>query len=195
MLVGRSWADELLAETVGARRDLPRRHFEKLVAAASAAVRDRLAQASPHLADDIRDIVSGISEETRAAPHQPRDYAAAKNTIKMSFAANKLGEKEVAGFAQQGKFEYTAFAIATICDVPLEAVERAFQGEGGEPVLILAKAAGFSWPTAQCLLRLSTDGATMSAQECATAHAHFDTLKITTAQRFYKVRQANVKGR
>jgi uncharacterized protein (DUF2336 family) len=198
MLVGRSRADELLAEAVGTRRDLPRRHFEKLVASASAAVRNRIADATPALSDDIRNILAAIPEEIYGAANQPRDYAAARNTIKLLCAANKLGESAVASFAKQGRFEETAVAVATVCDVPLEAVERAFYNPDWEPTVILVKATGFAWETAKCLLELCVGGAQVPAEDLANAKAHFDTLQIGTAQRvlrLYKVRQANVMER
>jgi uncharacterized protein (DUF2336 family) len=193
MLVGRSGADELLAEVVGMRRDLPRRHFEKLVAAASAAVRDRLASANPHLVNDIRDILARTDEETGEIAERPRDYAAAEAVVQALITSNKLGENEVATFAKDGKFEETAVAVAKICEVPLEAVERAFLTKGPEPVLILAKAAGLSWGTTSCILRLRAGGTPMEDDE--SAQVQFIKLQVATAQRvlrFYKVRQAAV---
>jgi uncharacterized protein (DUF2336 family) len=193
ILVGRSWADELLAEIVGTRRDLPPRHFEKLIAAASGAVRNRLAQGSPHLADSIGDILARIAEQAKAAAEKPRDYATAKNVVQALFTSKQLGETEVADFASQGKFEETAVAMATLCGVPLEAVERAFLNSGSEPALILAKAAGFSWETAKNILRLCAGGVPLSAESRDNAQAHFNKLQVATAQRvlrFYKVRQS-----
>jgi uncharacterized protein (DUF2336 family) len=193
MLVRRSWADEFLAEMVGVRRDLPAPYFEKLIAAASSAVRTRLAHANPHLADQIHDILARITEEARTAAERPRDYTAATDAVKALSASNKLGEAEVASFAQNGRFEETAVALATICQVPLDAVERAFVGHGAEPVLILARSADFSWETTRLVLRLCSSGAAMTSEERDSAHAHFDKLQVATAQRvlrFYKVRQA-----
>jgi uncharacterized protein (DUF2336 family) len=193
ILVGRSWADELLAEIVGTRRDLPTHQFEKLIAAASGTVRNRLAQASPHLAGNISDILSRIAEQAKAAAEQPRDYATAKNAVQTLFTSKQLGETELANFASQGKFEETAVAMAILCGVPLEAVERAFLNSGSEPALILAKAAGFSWETAKNILRLCAGGKALSAESRDSAQAHFDKLQVATAQRvlrFYKVRQS-----
>jgi uncharacterized protein (DUF2336 family) len=195
MLVGRSRSDELLAEVVGMRRDLSPQRFEKLMAAASAAVRSRLANANPHLAGAIKDILARISEEALEVAEQPRDYTAAANVVKSLFSAKGLGESEVAAFAQQGKFEETVVAIAAICDVPIDAVERAFLNKGSEPVLILAKAAGFSWDTAKLVLRLWSDGIPMAAADRDSARAHFNRLQVGTAQRvlrFYKVRKSAV---
>jgi uncharacterized protein (DUF2336 family) len=192
MLVGRSWADEFLAEAVGMRRDLPSHHLEKLIAAASCAVRSRLAHSSPHLASYIRDVTARIAEEAKQAAGGPRDYAAARSVVLPLSKANKLGENEVATFAKQGKFEETAVALATICNVPLDAVERGFGNRTGEPLLILAKAANFSWDTTKCLLRLCAGGP-MAAVDRDSANAQFNKLQVGTAQRvlrFYKVRQS-----
>jgi hypothetical protein len=107
VLVSKSSADELLAEIVAMRRDLPPDRFEKLIAAASSAVRNRLAYASPHLADKIRVILTRITAEAKEAAEKPRDYATAKNLVRALHTSKELGEAEVADFAKQGKFEET----------------------------------------------------------------------------------------
>src|SRR5258708_32227908 len=47
-LVKRARGDDTLARNLGTRRDIPRHHFLKLVASASAAVRERLVAEMPH---------------------------------------------------------------------------------------------------------------------------------------------------
>jgi uncharacterized protein (DUF2336 family) len=191
-LVGRSRQDDVLAEIVGMRRDLPPERFERLMAAASAAVRSRLAYANPHLAEQIREILASIAEQTKEAAEKPRDYAAAREAVRALIVAKTLRENEVAAFAKQGQFEETAVALAALCALPIEAVERAFAGKSSEPVLILAKAAGFSWDTAKVMLRLYAGGVAMSAADRDSAQTQFIRLQTATAQRvlrFYKVRE------
>ena len=193
MLVQRSLADDLLAEIVGMRQDLPQHQFEKLITAASEAVRNRLVFASPELGDQIRTVVARITEAAKEVAQKPRDYTAAMGTIRDLAGAKALGEKEIADFARGGKFEETAAALATICQVPLATVERAMVGQGWEPALILARSAGFSWDTTRLVLRLCAGGTAMSPEQRDTAQAHFNKLQVTTAQRilrFYKVREA-----
>ncbi len=69
MLVKRSSSDEALAVQVGARRDLPRQHFLRLLEQASATVRARLAAENPAAAAAVEgvlsEVVGGIRSETR----------------------------------------------------------------------------------------------------------------------------------
>jgi len=69
MLVKRSAGDEALALHVGARRDLPRQHFLRLLEQASATVRARLSAENPAAASAVEGVVSevvgGIRSETR----------------------------------------------------------------------------------------------------------------------------------
>jgi hypothetical protein len=64
-------------------------------------------------------------------------------------------------------------------------------GERADPVLILARAVGFSWPTVRAVLN-ARPGAKPSPQTLDVARENFDRLTATTAQRvvrFWQVRQ------
>src|SRR6185295_6186873 len=69
-LVARSSGDDELAVHVGARRDLPRQHLLKLIEAASASVRQKLAAADPETAAAVREVVAEIDVGLRAAPRR-----------------------------------------------------------------------------------------------------------------------------
>jgi hypothetical protein len=103
----------------------------------------------------------------------------------------KLGEADVAEFAKAGKYEETIAALSTLCAVPVEVVDRLMNGERADPVLILARAVGFSWPTVRAVLN-ARPGAKPSPQTLDVARENFDRLTATTAQRvvrFWQVRQ------
>ena len=71
-------------------------------------------------------------------------------------------------------------AVATICELPLEAVEHAFLGKSAEPILILAKAAGLSWETTSSILQLCAGGIPMPAEDCESAQVQFIKLQAAT---------------
>jgi hypothetical protein len=58
MLVKRSSSDDALAMHVGARRDLPRQHFLRLLEQASATVRARLAAENPDAAAALEGVLT-----------------------------------------------------------------------------------------------------------------------------------------
>jgi hypothetical protein len=75
--------------------------------------------------------------------------------------------------------------------VPVEVVDRLMSGERADPVLILARAAGFSWATVREVI-CSRPGLKPTAQVLDAAYENFERLTAVTAQRvvrFWQVRQ------
>jgi uncharacterized protein (DUF2336 family) len=190
LLVERSSGDGVLAERVGERADIPRRHFVSLLAKASDTVQKKLVAANPQAADYIRHVVADIEGKLKAA--QARDYTAARARVEALHQAGKLGESEVHSFAKSGKFEETAVALALLCGLPIEVIEQALLDERPDMLLILAKAIGYCWATAKLLLLLRSGGRGASQQDLELALHSFDRLQVSTAQRavrFYQTRQ------
>ncbi len=157
-LVRRSEGDDELAQAVGSRPEIPRQQFLKLLTSASSAVRQALEVANPGYAHEVRDVVaevaSAIQLKTATAS---RDFAAAQALIESMQAAGRLTEGNIVAFARAGKFEETAAALAIMCGVPIDVVERAMVQDSAETVLIVGKAIGLSWATTQAVLMLSAD--------------------------------------
>jgi uncharacterized protein (DUF2336 family) len=103
----------------------------------------------------------------------------------------KLTEADIAEYAKAGKYEETIAALATLCAVPVEVVDRLMSGERADPVLILARSAGFGWPTVREVI-IARPGAKPSGQVLDAAFENFEKLTAPTAQRvvrFWQVRQ------
>jgi uncharacterized protein (DUF2336 family) len=192
-LVKRAEADGVLAEKVGMRTDIPPRLFRELLMRASDVVQKRLlAQAKPETQAEIRRVLAKVTEEV-AAKAAPRNYAAALAAVRALHKERKLGEADVAAFAKAGKYEETIAALATLCVVPVEVVDRLMSGERADPVLILARAAGFSWPTVRDIIS-ARPGVRASRDVLDAASDNFERLTAATAQRvvrFWQVRQGS----
>ena len=190
-LVKRAEQDGVLAEKVGMRTDIPPRLFRQLLIQASEVVQRRLlSKAKPETQAEIRRILAQVTDEV-AAKAAPRNYAAALAAVRTLHKERKLGEADIAEFAKAGKYEETIAALATMCAVPVEVVDRLMNGERADPVLILARAIGFGWPTVNAILN-ARPGSKPSAQTLDAALENFDRLTATTAQRvvrFWQVRQ------
>ena len=191
-LVERSVGDEVLAVHVGTRRDLPRQHLLKLVERASAAVRQKLAAADPAAAAAIQEVIAEIDGNIRAASRRAStDYAAARKEVEALHNAGRLGEQEVYAYADARKFEETAVALSLVTKTPIDLVERAMLDDNPDMAMILAKVAGFSWSTAQCIL-LRAANRSLSVQDLDRALSGFSRLKPTTARSiiaFYDARR------
>jgi uncharacterized protein (DUF2336 family) len=190
-LVQRAEQDGVLAEKVGLRTDIPPRLFRQLLMQASDVVQKRLlAQAKPDTQAEIRRVLAKVTDEV-AAKAAPRNYAAALAAVRALHKERKLSEADIAGFAKAGKYEETIAALATLCAVPVEVVDRLMSGERADPVLILARAAGFGWPTVREIIS-ARPGTKPSAQVLDAAFENFERLTAATAQRvvrFWQVRQ------
>ena len=190
-LVKRAEQDGLLAEKVGMRTDIPPRLFRQLLMQASEVVQKRLlAKAKPETQAEIRRVLAQVTDEV-AAKAAPRNYTSALAAVRAMHRERKLGEADIAEFAKGGKYEETIAALATLCAVPVEVVDRLMNGERADPVLILARAAGFGWTTVKAVLN-ARPGAKPSPQTLDVARDNFERLTASTAQRvvrFWQVRQ------
>jgi uncharacterized protein (DUF2336 family) len=190
-LVKRAEKDGMLAEKVGLRTDIPPRLFRQLLMQASDVVQKRLlAQTKPETQAEIRRILAKVTDEVGARA-APRNYTAALATVRAMHKERKLTEADIAEFAKSGKYEETIAALATICTVPVEVVDRLMSGERADPVLILARAAGFGWTTVRDVMN-ARPGLKPSNQVLDAARENFERLTAATAQRvvrFWQVRQ------
>jgi len=112
-LVARAQSDEALALRVGARRDLPRQHFLKLIETASAAACAKLEAANPQFAgavhDTITEVVAKLRSELRNAS---ADHATARAQVQRLHQLGRLGEADIYDFARERKFEQTTVALS-----------------------------------------------------------------------------------
>jgi uncharacterized protein (DUF2336 family) len=191
-LVLRAENSDVLAEGIGARPDLPRHHFLRLLAAASSAVREKLEAANPQNAEDIRTIVSEVTRAIAArAAGESREYNEALNRVGALKAAGELGDYEILRFAADQKYEFVVAAIAVLADLDVASVNHAIMQKRFETVLTIARAIGLGWPTVRMLLQLRAGSAALSARELEQALASFSRLKPETARQALSLKQRN----
>jgi hypothetical protein len=121
-----------------------------------------------------------------------RDYTAAQAAVMALHQAGELGEPALFELAKNKKFEETVAALSVLCRVPIETADRLMAGDKPDPILILCKAAGYSWTTARAIIlsRPSLRGTSNASLDAA--FANFEKLSPSTAQRvvrFWQVRQ------
>ncbi|HZS63581.1 MAG TPA: DUF2336 domain-containing protein [Xanthobacteraceae bacterium] len=196
-LVKRAEGDGILAEKVGLRPDIPDHLFRALLMQATDVVQKRLlVKAKPETAAEIRRVLAKVSHEIGAkAP--PRDYKSAQRIVQQMQQTGALGERELAEFAEAGRFEETVVALAVLCQVPLEVVDRLLCAERADPVLILCKSAGFSWPTVRAIMVARPGKQGTSSQGLDDARANLERLSASTAQRvvrFWQVRPVGIRN-
>lgn len=182
-LIDRAQTDEVLAEKVGRRPDIPVPMFRALLLKATAVVRERLfVLATPDLQAEVQSVLAKVSKElgSKAAP---RDYSAARRTIQELRRAGKLDEAQVVEFAKACRYEEMIVGIADLCGVPINVVDRLMGGERPDPILILCKSVGWGWGTARAIIGGRLGRKANSSHGLDAAFSNFERLTPTTAAR------------
>jgi uncharacterized protein (DUF2336 family) len=175
--------DGVLAEAVALRADVPDHMFRELMTRATEVVQRRLlAQARPETQSEIRRILARVSGE--AFPAKPaRDFSVAQARMRDLAKAGQLGEADLVAFASSQSYDETVAAMSQLTGVPVDVVDRLMSGERPDPILILCKAAGYSWPTAREILMARLGNRGKAAPSIDAASANFDRLSVATAKR------------
>ncbi|MET0708050.1 MAG: DUF2336 domain-containing protein [Tardiphaga sp.] len=193
-LLSHAERDDGIATCVGMRKSIPRHHYLKLVAKASAAVRARLEAAHPQWASDVSLVVQEVARRARSAPSAvTQETATAHGLVRLLFEDGRLDEFQVAKFAQAGKFDEANAAIACLANVPIAVAETMMVESRTEGIFILAKVAGFSWPTVKAIINMRQILSGMALSDDRSDKDIYERLRPTTAQqvlRFHRMQQA-----
>jgi uncharacterized protein (DUF2336 family) len=191
-LVRRSEGDDRLAACVGSRPEIPPHLFLKLLAKASQSVRAKLEAAHPGARREVREVVGEVAGRMRAEAHEGApDYMAARAYIAALQRRGQLDDRKMEAIAKAGRIEEIVTALAVMCELPFEFVERAMKQERAEMILIIAKATALSWSTVKAILCARVGGRPTAGGEIAQCLASYERLKATTAQeivRFHRMR-------
>ena len=183
-----------LALSLWSRPDIPRQVLVKLFVEASEAVRSQLTPADPGQAEAIRTAVAQASDQLQTrARARSGDFAEAKTYVDQLNAAGRLNEAQLHGFAKEGSFDKVTLAMALMCNLPLDVIERAFVQKQPDQVLILAKAIDLSWVTTVTLLFLQASASGSPRPHLDQCLASFSRLQPKTAQttlQFYRDKAA-----
>jgi uncharacterized protein (DUF2336 family) len=197
-LVKRAEGDDDIATCVGMRPSIPRHHYLKLIAKASATVQARLAAANPNRANDVSVVVSEVARRARSAPETiSMETRIAHGLIRSLYEDGRLDEQEVASFAEARKFDETNAAIACLANVSIADAEKMMIESQTEGVLILAKVGGLSWATVKAIIDMRRDLTQVEVPDIDAAKQTYDRLRQSTAQqvlRFHRTQHAAAAG-
>ncbi|HEY4921905.1 MAG TPA: DUF2336 domain-containing protein [Xanthobacteraceae bacterium] len=182
LLVRRSTGDDLLVERLGARREIPAHLFLKLLSVASEQVRARLRASHPQALAEIDRVVETVTGRMKAqVVAAPRDYSGYLEELGDRFIAGRLGENDLAKFAQAGRFEDAVVTLALLARIPVELVDRAMLNERSDVLLVIARAINLKWSTAKLMLQLRAAPNALSTDELQKNLAAFEQMRPTTA--------------
>jgi uncharacterized protein (DUF2336 family) len=191
-LVERSNGDDLLAQRVGGRPEIPPPLFQKLLATASAIVRAKLEAAHPQAKDEVQRAVAAATSRVGArARVRPLDYSGAQKIVGSLHDSGLLDDGKIGAFAKDGRFEEVTAALALLCRLSIEFVEAAMLEERSDTVVILAKAGDLSWSSIKAILLLRAGRHFTAGSDIAPSLANFERLRPATAKeitRLYRLR-------
>ncbi len=191
-LVDRAEGDDNLATCLAMRPTIPRHLYLKLLAKASATVRERLEAANPQQAADVPTAVREATRRARTASAVSRETAIAHSLVKSLYEDGRLDEHQVATFAEAGKFDEANASIAALASVPVSIAENMMIETRAEGVMILAKVSGMSWATVKAIIDMRDKLALGEPTDLAACKATYERLRPSTAQqvlRFHRMQQ------
>lgn len=190
-LVERAKTDAVLAGKIVLRADVPPRLLHELLLTSTESVQQQLMPwAAPEKRSELGHASAKPSNEADA-PIASRDRSRARRRITALHQEGKLDEALLVTFAQNGDYEEMIAALALLCAVPMEVVDRLMGIERPDPVLVLCKSAGWAWTTTAAILGARRDSDRRSSRDFDIARADFDRMSVSTAQRvvrFWQVR-------
>ena len=192
-LVDRAEGDDNFATCLAMRPTIPRHLYLKLLAKASATVRERLEAANPQQAGDVPTAVREATRRARTAPSAvSRETAIAHALVKSLYEDGRLDEHQVTKFADAGKFDEANASIAALANVPLSIAESMMIETRAEGVMILAKVSGMSWSTVRAIINMRDKLSVGEPTDVAACKATYERLRPSTAQqvlRFHRMQQ------
>ena len=193
-LVNRAEGDDDLATCLGLRPTIPRHLYLKLLAKASATVRERLEAANPQQAGDVPGAVREATRRARssAAAMTPQT-AIAHALVRSLYEDGRLDENLVAQFAEAGKFDEANAAIAALANVPVSIAENMMVETHSEGIMILAKVSSMSWATVKAIINMRDDISGGDPTDLQACKATYERLRPSTAQqvlRFHRMQQS-----
>ncbi len=187
LVLAQAESDPDLAVETGIRTDLPADLRDRLVEAATEAVRTRLLACAPaHLFEDIRSAILAASAGIDRKMSAVHDFAAATRLMRTLKESGELSEATLLGFARQRQYEETVAALAELSQSSIEVIRPVMQSLRHDGVLISCRAAGLRWETVQAILDSRYVTGRTQPQELAKALAQYRLLTAENARRLLR---------
>lgn len=196
-LVKKSESDEMLAERLGLRLDIPLQLLRQLLARATDLVRSRLlAAATPENQEQIQRALASIANEVGREATGPRDFNRADNIVLELNRRGKLNETALVEFIKERKYEEMTATLALFCGTKSILIERLLRNVKHDGLIVACKASKLNWSTVQLILQSRFSHHLIPEQELRDAKEAFLQLSQAAAQRsmrFMQVQEAAKK--
>jgi uncharacterized protein (DUF2336 family) len=191
-LVGKASFDGVLTLTVGKRPDLSDAHLKTLLAGSLDVVRQRLVDVvEPDRQAKIRQAIDELAVASQSVASE-RNFLAAQRTILALYEAGGLNESALFSFARAHQYEEAIAALAAMSGLRIASLDRLFNGERNDPLLIIGRTIGLEWATVHALILLRLGPKRLVApRDIEATRVNYSRLMPETAERvvtFWKMR-------
>jgi uncharacterized protein (DUF2336 family) len=174
--------NDVIAESLALRLDLPTAMLNHLLAKATQTVRARLLKsAPPQLRAKIQAAIDIIAAQGSATKSEPIDYAAALSLVDGLNRTGKLNDSTVNRFAIQRDYAKLGAALAVLSGAAIETIELLMPDKDPMGLIVAARASRLNWQTALAIIN-NRGMPPLSKDQVEKSKSFFETLYVSTAQ-------------
>lgn len=183
VLVRRARGDDELGGCVGARSDLPRELFERLVGEASEVVRAKFKAERQFSSNDVDRALSVVATKLRGLSDDTGPQGmAVQSEVQALPDIGELDNAKISELAEAGSLERLVISLALMANRPVEIVTILLQGSKIETIIVLAKAIGLSWEATWAVALSTMPDRSFAAVDIEKARAIHRRLLQSTAR-------------
>ena len=199
ILMKRAKSDAALTALIGQRGDIPTQLLQELAIQASEIARRQFQHATAVPETRPEPVEAGEPGEPAAAP-VPRTVQQASGPAMRVIATPAQAEREgvapsLLELARSGGHDDIVAGLSAQCSVPVHVVDRLMRSERLDPILVLCKAGGLSWPTVHAVIEARPKGRQASREAIEAARTYYERLAPATARRvlrFWQVQPSSL---
>jgi uncharacterized protein (DUF2336 family) len=190
VLVGRAENSDRLTERLGLRADIPPQQFERLLLRAHKAVQERLLTLiDPAARPEIQRILTKVAGSL-GVDQQFHNYETARRLVATKYQSGTLKEADLLDFASAKKCDELAVALALLCSVSVDVIDRLMDFDRPDAMLIPCRAAGLDWSTVREIIALQARDHAITESGFRRARDNFNNLTKSSAERILRFWQA-----
>jgi uncharacterized protein (DUF2336 family) len=197
-LVMRADGDDRLTQSIAARRDIPPRLFQQLLAQATEIVRKKLvAETPPERQDAIKAILADISAQVAPKRSSAQSNAAAQRLMNTISQDTELFQSKIIEFANEKRIPETVAGLSILSQISADEIEQLFFSANELGMIVLCKSLNLDWHKAEVIISAAPATQDFEQAQFDDARGQFDALSVPSAQRllrFWQGRQAVVKA-
>jgi len=174
--------DDVVAESLGSRPDLPSGTLQSLLSRTTETVRTRLLKsASPQVRERVQAALTSAPAPSAPKSDAANDYTEAKAAVVVLNKTGKLGDSAVNRFAIRREYPNVIAALSLLSGGAVEAIAPLMEEESGSGLIIACRGSRLNWQTTVAILN-NRRVPPLSKQQLDQAREVFELLYVSAAQ-------------